>query len=117
MKLATWARSPADVSSSGTSGSFPIVEHVAVILCTPKRGRPRTGIDQDGYSKVFGRQMIRIGAWLPVQVAQTVLSRVLTEQNIGVRNCAVGLSSAQDHVNYHNPGFREQLMKAARSVP
>ena len=51
--------------------------------------------------------MIRIGAWLPVQVAQTVLSRVLTEQNIGVRNCAVELSSAQDQVNYHNPGFRE----------
>lgn len=88
-----------------------------MILCTPKRGRPRTGIDQDSYSEVFGRQMIRIGAWLPVQVAQTVLSRVLTKQNIGVRNCAVGLSSAQDQVNYHNPGFREQLMKAARSVP
>lgn len=33
--------------------------------------------------------MIRIGAWLPVQVAQTVLSQVLTEQNIGVRNRAV----------------------------
>jgi hypothetical protein len=49
--------------------------------------------------------MIRIGVWLPVQVAQTVLSRVLTKQNIGVRNCAVGLSSAQDQVNYHNPGF------------
>ena len=61
--------------------------------------------------------MIRIGAWLPVQVAQTVLSRVLTKQNIGVRNCAVGLFSAQDQVNYHNPGFREQLMKPARSVP
>jgi hypothetical protein len=42
---------------------------------------------------------------------------VLTKQNIGVRNCAVGLFSAQDQVNYHNPGFREQLMKAARSVP
>jgi hypothetical protein len=36
-----------------------------------------------------------------------------TEQNIGVRNCAVELSSAQDQVNYHNPGFREQLMKVA----
>ena len=85
----------------------PDVGDGAVILCTPKRARPHAGIDQDGYSKVFGRQMIRIGAWLPVQVALTVLSRVLTEQNIGVRNCAVELSSAQDQVNYHNPGFRE----------
>ena len=33
---------------------FHDVEHVAVILCTPIRGRPRTGIDQDRYSKVFG---------------------------------------------------------------
>lgn len=61
--------------------------------------------------------MIRIGAWLPVQLAQTVLSHVLTEQNIGVRNRAVRLSRAQDQVNYRNPGFREQLMKAARSAP
>jgi hypothetical protein len=30
---------------------------------------------------------------------------------------AIANASAQDQVNYHNPGFREQLMKAARSVP